>query len=75
MKTKFIYDDVVEILPNQGVVDRIGEQAWVVGIFEKKPDGQYFKSFPEGVIYSVEFEDGSSTEVHENNLELFQKSI
>jgi len=70
MKTKFTYDDVVQILPNSTPSNRIGERAWVVGVFETRPKGDYFKKFPEGIIYSIEFEDGCSMEIHENDLQL-----
>ncbi|HUB88574.1 MAG TPA: hypothetical protein VMA74_02475 [Dyella sp.] len=49
-------------------------KAWVVGIFEiDKEPGSYWKKFPAGVVYTVEFEDGSSTEFHENDLRAWEK--
>ncbi len=48
---------------------RPGEKAWIVGVFESQP-GKYFEKFPEGVVYTIEFEDGTSTEAHETDLEL-----
>jgi hypothetical protein len=44
-----------------------GAKAWIVGIFTERP-GPYFDSFPTGVIYTIEYEDGSSTEMHEADL-------
>jgi hypothetical protein len=43
----------------------LGERAWIVSVFEQRPKDSYFDKFPEGVVYSIEFEDGSSTEAHE----------
>ena len=70
MKAKFSYDDIVRIKPNAEFSSRRNERAWIVGIFEKWPVGGYFDKFPIGVVYSVEFEDGTSTEVHEDDLVL-----
>ena len=69
--TKFTYDDVVKVLESAPAELRPGCKAWIVGVFEK-PSGKYFSAFPDGVVYTVEFEDGSSTEVHESNLILFE---
>lgn len=65
--TKFTYNDIVRV---QGEAEPTlpHGRAWVVGIFEKRP-GPYFNKFPAGVVYTIEFEDGSSTEVHECSLE------
>jgi hypothetical protein len=64
---KFTYNDIVRVKPGtEAATGR--DRAWVVGIFEDRP-GDYFNKFPDGVIYTVEFEDGSSTEVHESSLE------
>jgi len=64
---KFTYNDVVRVTQ-----DAVGgprrDRAWIVGIFEDRP-GPYFDKFPEGVVYTIEFEDGTSGEVHENSLE------
>ena len=70
MKARFNYDDIVRIQPSAGLEGRASERAWVVGVFENRPEGGYFDKFPEGIVYSVEFEDGSSTEVHESDLRL-----
>ena len=32
-------------------------------------NGPYFDQFPPGVVYSIEFEDGASIEVHGDRLE------
>jgi hypothetical protein len=68
MKPKFNYDDVVQVRATVGADLRPGAKAWIVGVFETRP-GPYFDKFPEGVTYTIEFEDGSSLEIHEQDLE------
>ncbi|NDI87665.1 hypothetical protein [Undibacterium crateris] len=64
---KFTYNDIVRVRPDSEGTSR-PDRAWIVGIFEDRP-GSYFEKFPEGVVYTIEFEDGSSIEVHEDDLE------
>lgn len=68
MKPRFNYDDVVRVRLGASPDLRPGERAWVVGVFETRP-GKYFNKFPEGIVYTIEFEDGVSIEVHESDLE------
>jgi hypothetical protein len=68
MKPKFNYDDTVKVRPDVSSELRPGATAWVVGVFETRP-GSYFDKFPDGVIYTIEFEDGSAVEVHELDIE------
>ncbi|WP_301101439.1 hypothetical protein [Propionivibrio sp.] len=70
MKPAFGYNDVVRVQSTASYEARPGEKAWIVGVFETRPEGGYFDKFPEGVVYSVEFEDGSSTEIHEADLRI-----
>ncbi len=70
MKPKFTYNDIVRVRPDADSKARPGARAWIVGVFEKRPEGGYFDKFPEGVVYTIEFEDGSSIEVHEDCLRL-----
>jgi hypothetical protein len=71
---KFAYDDIVKIIDGAASELRPGSKAWVVGVFEEKDrQGQYFEIFPEGVVYTIEFEDGKSTEIHEADLVLFEE--
>jgi hypothetical protein len=65
---KFTYNDIVRIKHDSEPTLQHG-RAWVVGIFEER-EGDYFKKFPEGVVYTIEFEDGTSTEVHEASLDM-----
>lgn len=70
MKPKFNYGDIVLVSSGSAAEIRPGDRAWVVGVFEQRPEGGYFDKFPLGVVYSIEFEDGSCAEVHEDNLQL-----
>ena len=63
---KFTYDDIVRV-SEPANSQSCGRKAWVVGVFETRP-GPYFDKFPPGPVYTVEFEDGSSEEVHETLL-------
>ena len=67
---KFNYDDIVTANRTAPLSSRPGSKAWVVGVFETRR-GEFLRSFPEGVVYVVEFEDGASTEVTESQLELY----
>ena len=69
MKPLFDYDDVVRVRSGAPADLRPGKKAWVVGVFATRP-GPYFDRFPQGVVYTIEFEDGSSMEIHEADLEL-----
>ena len=64
----FSYDDVVVVKPGVDARLRPGERGWVVGGFVDRP-GKYFDMFPDGVVYTIEFADGSSQEIHEKDLE------
>jgi hypothetical protein len=66
--TKFNFNDVV-CAPIGVPQPRTGVKAWVVGIApESKRTGSYYEKFPPGTIYTIEFEDGDSLDVHESNL-------
>lgn len=67
--TKFTYDDIVKVVAHASEALRPGKRAWIVGVFDDRPDS-YFDKFPPGTVYSIEFEDGSSVEIHESDLEL-----
>jgi hypothetical protein len=68
MKFKFNYDDMVKVRPEVSPELRPCAIAWVVGVFETRA-GSYFDKFPDGIIYTIEFEDGSAVEVHELDIE------
>jgi len=67
----FKYDDIVRVSGDSDIQPGPSRKAWVVGIFEKSL-GSHFDQFPPGVVYSVEFENGSATDVHEDNLEIWE---
>lgn len=67
---KFNHDDIVTATSAAPLNARPGNKAWIVGVFETRRD-EFLKSFPEGVVYVVEFEGGSSAEVAESQLELY----
>jgi hypothetical protein len=69
----FNYDDIVKAVNTAPINARPGSKAWIVGVFETRR-GEFLKSFPEGVVYTIEFEDGSSTEVAESDLEPYSNS-
>ncbi|MBB4768918.1 MULTISPECIES: hypothetical protein [Xanthomonas] len=69
---KFNYDDRVRVISGAGASARQGANGWVVGVFESRPAGEYFQAFPEGVVYSIEFEDGQALEIHEVDLEALE---
>jgi hypothetical protein len=68
---KFTHDDIVRVRANSRTELTSPKKAWVVGVFEKSL-GAYFDKFPPGVVYTVEFEDGFATEVHEDELEKWE---
>ena len=65
---KFNYGGTVKIRVDASDELRPGSRAWIVGVFETRP-GPYFDKFPPGIVYTVEYEDGSAQQVHESNLE------
>lgn len=71
MIAKFTYNDVVQLVKDCNGRP-IHERAWIVGVFEMRPKGAYFDKFPTGAVYSIEFEDGSSIEVHESVLRAYE---
>lgn len=65
---KLDYGDRANVADSAGIDLRPGALVWVVGVFSDRPSGSYFEKFPAGVVYSVEYEDGTSTEIHEDQL-------
>ncbi len=67
--TKFTWGDSVRISEDAPANFRPGSRAEVVGISElRQRHGSYLQQFPSGVVYTVEFEDGSDADVHEDHL-------
>jgi len=66
---KFTWGDSVQIAEGAPANVRPGSPAAVVGISEQhQRRGSHLQEFPTGVVYTVEFEDGSDAEVHEDHL-------
>lgn len=67
---KFNFDDIVRVRSSVPQELRPGRKAWVVGVVgEGERSGSHYKQFPAGVVYTVEYEDGASSDIHESNLE------
>jgi hypothetical protein len=64
MNHKFTYNDIITVKPSAPIEFSPGARAWVVALHDAS-EGGYFARFPLGNVYTIEFEDGSSTEVHE----------
>lgn len=67
---KFTYDDTVKVKITAPSEVRPGALASVIAITEEPRQGSYFEKFPPGTIYSIEYEDGVASEIHESLLEL-----
>jgi len=71
--TKFTWNDIVTAKAGAPPETRPGERAWVVGILtEAARYGSLLEQFPTGIVYDIEFEDGSSVSVHEGTLDAFE---
>ena len=65
------WGDAVKVRDGAAAELRPGSIVAVVGVHEgPNRFGSDFKSFPDGAVYTIEFEDGSSTEAHESDLEI-----
>ncbi len=69
---KFTYNDIVRV--RERASSRAGLRAWVIAVFADRQarPGATLQAFPEGPVYTVEFEDGSTAEMHEGWLEAEQ---
>jgi len=69
--TKFIYDDVVTVHTAPSHFPNPGAKGWVIAVFPDRASrpGSAFEKFPDGPVYTIEFEDGSTAEVHESWLQ------
>lgn len=66
---KFTWGDSAQVTDDAPAVLRPGSQVAIVGVIEPLDRrGSYFDNFAEGVIYTIEFEDGSSADTHEDYL-------
>lgn len=70
---KFNYDDVVRVRSDAHREFRPGERAWVAGVTtEDRRIGSHYEQFPLGTIYTIEFEDGDSLDIHEDSIEPYK---
>lgn len=75
MNTKFNYDNVVRVCFDAPVALRPGSKAWIVGVTaESNRRGSHYDAFKPGDVYTIEFEDGTSIDVHEEDIELLEGS-
>ncbi len=66
----FTYNDTVRVKQTAPPRCRPGELASVVGIsLQTERSGEFLKAFPHGILYTIEFEDGNSIELHEDFVE------
>ena len=73
MNTKYDYDDIVLVRSDAPTALRPGSKAWVVGVTDKDMRrGSHYDAFPAGNVYTIEFEDGASVDVHEEDIDIFE---
>jgi len=66
---KYTWDDRLKIVDHASPEHRPGATVWIVGVYEgPSRRGSFYDQFPPGTVYTVEFEDGLSTSVHESEL-------
>lgn len=71
---KYTWNDIVTTKATAPKKTRPGERAWVVGIMTQEGrKGDFLKEFPEGTVYTIEFEDGSDAQVKEDDLILLSR--
>lgn len=68
MSGRFTYDSQVRVSVGAPAEMRPGEKAWVVAVLEAEKVPTY-REFKPGVVYTIEFEDGSAIDVEEELLE------
>jgi hypothetical protein len=81
---KFGINDVVRVkagvslwheLPgNKATGVRVGDRAVVFGVSDGRLPHHLVK-FPPGILYGIEYDDGHSIELHEDDLELVEKAV
>lgn len=68
--SKFKIDDTVRTKNVIHLQHFYGQTGSVINVFIDRPAGKHFEQFPEGVVYSVEFESGEAIDIHESDLDL-----
>lgn len=73
--SKFTFAEMVLIKNDAPNSLRRGQTASVTMVFlDQDRNGSYFDRFPPGVVYSIEYEDGESVDVHEDFLEIHRQT-
>jgi hypothetical protein len=68
--SKYTWGDSAKVIDTAPPEHRPGSTVCIVGVYEGDTRrGEFYERFPEGAVYTVEFEDGVSTSVHESELE------
>jgi hypothetical protein len=68
----FTYDDVVRVSDQASAAFRPGAKGWVIAVIT---DREKIKApqLPPGNIYTIEYEDGVSVDVHETDLNMWEE--
>lgn len=67
---RFNWDERIRISDDASAPFRPGTLANIVGIYSgASRRGQYFDRFAPGTVYTVEFDDGKSVDIHEDDIE------
>jgi len=70
MDAKFNYNDIVMVSLTASERLRPGAKAWVVGVTaEDERRGAYYETFRPGNVYTIEFDDGASVDIHEDEID------
>jgi hypothetical protein len=67
---KFTFDDTVQVKKDAAIPLRRAKASITMIFLPQDREGSYFDQFPSGVVYSIEYEDGESIDVHEDFLEI-----
>lgn len=71
---KYTWNDIVTAKPSASEELRPGQRAWIVGLSSQdERSGWFLEKFPVGMVYTIEFEDGSSTSAAESDLILLSR--
>jgi hypothetical protein len=70
MSNRFTYDSQVRVVKNAPSEMRPGQKAWVIAVLRDKSVPKY-RRFNSDVVYTIEFEDGSSIDIEGDLLEIF----
>ena len=65
---RFTYGDVVLVRAEPIAQSMAGKRAWIIAVFPDRASrpGSALDALPDGPAYTVEFEDGTTAELHED---------